>query len=206
MKLFYAPNACSIGIHVLLEELGLPFDSEAIDLRKGQQYSEGYLAVNPKGKIPALVLDDGRLLTEFAAIAYWLAQTCPQAKLFPEKLDDQTRTLELLDYMIGSIHMRGFAFILAPQKFVSDEAAHAALRSHGTSVVKVGLEHMSGVLGAKDYLLGTFTIADAALFYLTHWATAFNIERPENLASFYARMMGRPAVQRVLERERLAAG
>ncbi len=73
MKLYYAPGACSIGIHILLEEIGLPYDLERVNLQQGEQYKPAYTAVNPKSKVPTLVRDDGSVLTEYPAIAYWLA-------------------------------------------------------------------------------------------------------------------------------------
>lgn len=205
MKLFYSPNACSIGIHILLEEIGATFESEAIDVRAGQQFTPGFRAVNPKGKVPALVRDNGQLLTEFGSIAFWLARTYPEAALLPTDLEGETRAQELLDYMVASIHMRGFTLIIAAPKFVSDPAAQDELRAMGRKVATDGLMTLSEALGDQDYLLGSFSIADAALFYLTHWATAFGIDTPDNLSRFYARMKDRPAVQRVFAREQAAA-
>jgi glutathione S-transferase len=205
MKLYYSPNACSIGIHILLEEIGATFDAEAIDVRAGQQFTPAFRSVNPKGKVPALVRDDGRLLTEFSAIAFWLARTNPEADLLPKDVDGEIRVQELLDYMVASIHMRGFALIIAAPKFVSDPVAQDELRAMGRKVVTEGLQTLSAALGDKDFLMGSFSIADAALFYLTHWAAAFGIDTPDNLSRFYARMKDRPAVQRVFAREQATA-
>lgn len=205
MKLYYSPNACSIGIHILLEETGATFDAEAIDVRAGQQFSPQFRAVNPKGKVPALVRDDGKLLTEFGAIAFWLARSNPDAGLLPKDVEGEIRVQELLDYMVASIHMRGFALIVAAPKFVSDPAAQDELRAMGRKVATDGLAALSETLGEQDYLMGDFSIADAALFYLTHWAAAFGIETPDNLSRFYARMKDRPTVQRVFAREQAAA-
>jgi len=69
MKLYYAPGACSIGIHVLLEEVGKPYEAERVNLQQGEQYKPDFTAVNPKSKVPTLVRDDGSVLTEFPAIA-----------------------------------------------------------------------------------------------------------------------------------------
>ena len=73
MKLYYAPGACSIGIHVLFEEIGKPYEAERVNLQQGEQYKPPFTSVNPKSKVPTLVRDDGSVLTEFPAIAYWLA-------------------------------------------------------------------------------------------------------------------------------------
>src|SRR5579863_2280477 len=98
MKLMYSPGACSVGIHVLLEEIGKPYDAELVNLREGAQYKPDFTTVNPKSKVPTLVRDDGSVLTEFPAIAYWLARTNPVAKLLPDDVDAQTRALEAMDY------------------------------------------------------------------------------------------------------------
>lgn len=205
MKLYYSPNACSIGIHILLEEIGVPFDVEAINVRAGEQFSPSFRAVNPKGKVPALVGDDGKLHTEFGAIAFWLARSFPNAHLVPNNVESATKAHALLDYMVASIHMRGFALMIAAPKFVSDPAAQDELRAMGRKVATEGLATLSAELGAQDYLLGDFSIADAALFYLVHWAAAFDVATPDNLSQFYARMKMRPAVQRVFTREQSAA-
>src|ERR1700756_697239 len=103
MKLYYAPGACSIGIHVLLEELGKPYESEAVNLREGAQYKSEFTAINPKSKVPTLVRDDGSVLTEYPAIAYWLARTNPFGNLLPDDIDLQTQALSLTDYAVATI-------------------------------------------------------------------------------------------------------
>jgi len=73
MKLYYSPGACSIGIHVLLEEIGKPYEAVKLNFQEGQQYKPEFTSVNPKSKVPTLQRDDGSVLTEYPAIAYWLA-------------------------------------------------------------------------------------------------------------------------------------
>ena len=77
MKLYYSPGACSLGIHVLLEEIGKPYQTEIVNLREGAQFRPEFTSVNPKSKVPTLQRDDGSVLTEFPAIAVWLARTNP---------------------------------------------------------------------------------------------------------------------------------
>jgi len=84
MKFYMTPGSCSTGIHILLEECGLLFEAYIVNLLAGDQYKKDYLAINPKGSIPALVLDDGTALTEFSAIAWWLGRSYPKRKLLPE--------------------------------------------------------------------------------------------------------------------------
>ena len=94
MKLMHTPGTCTLGIHVLLEEIGKLYELEAVDLRGGAQYRPPFTALNPKSKVPALVRDDGSLLTEFTAIAYWLARANPEAGLWPDDAEAQARALE----------------------------------------------------------------------------------------------------------------
>ena len=79
MKLFYSPNACSLGIHVLLEEIGKPFELMRVDFSNGAQYKEPYVSLNPKSKVPALGREDGTLVTEWPAVAWYLAKANPVA-------------------------------------------------------------------------------------------------------------------------------
>src|SRR5262249_48665785 len=109
MKLMYSPGACSVGIHVLLEEIGKPYEAQLVNLREGAQFKPDFTAVNPKSKVPTLVRDDGSVLTEYPAIAFWLARTNPEKKLLPDDVDAQARTFEALDYAVSTIHMQGFS-------------------------------------------------------------------------------------------------
>ena len=93
MKLHYSPGACSIGIHVLLEEIGKPYETALTSTREGAQFRPDFVAINPKSKVPTLIRRDGSVLTEYPAIAFWLARTNPEAKLLPDDPDAQARAL-----------------------------------------------------------------------------------------------------------------
>jgi glutathione S-transferase len=201
MEFYFARGACSLGIHVLLEEAGASYRGVAIDLRAAEQFSETFRAVNPKSKVPALVRAEGGLLTEFQTIALWIARTYPEANLLPGGFEGELRALELLDFIVGTVHMRGFTLILVPGKFVSEEAAQTELRAHGRDVVEKGLAQLSEQLADRDWLLGDYSIADAGLFYMTMWADRIGLALPANIAAFRERMLARPAVRRALELE-----
>lgn len=201
MKLYDFPGSCSIGIHALLEESGVPYDIEVVNLASFAQRSVDYKSVNPKGKVPALLRDDGTVLTEFPAIAFWLAKTFPQAQLIGTTLEEKTRALELLDYIVGSVHMRGITFVIMPMKFLpNDENAQETLREFGRNEVINGLAALSETLGDKPYLLGDFTIADSALFYLLRMAQESGISLPANLEACLDRLSNRPAFAIALSR------
>ncbi|MDE2333409.1 MAG: glutathione S-transferase N-terminal domain-containing protein [Rhodospirillales bacterium] len=202
MKLYYAPGACSIGIHILLEEIGRPYEAVAVDLRGGEHRQPAFMALNPKSKVPALVRDDGSLLTEFPAIAFWLARTHPAAKLLPDDLEAQTRALEVMEYVTATVHMQGFSRILHPERFAPTEADFGRVEARGGEIVASGFRSLDRALGGRDYLLGDFSIADAALFYVEFWAVRRRgMTLSPNLSAHFARMLARPAVARVLRRE-----
>lgn len=205
MKLMYAPGACSMGIHVLLEEVGKPYEAQVVDLRSGGQFKPEFTAINPKSKVPTLVRDDGSVLTEFPAIAYWLARTNPQSKLLPDDADGQARALEAMDYVVATMHMQGFTRIFRPSNFAPNAADEDAVKARGREIFERGLGVLDHVLSGKDYVVGRFSIADAALFYVEFWAAArLKMDLPSNVAAHYTRMAARPAVQRTLQKEGLA--
>ena len=206
MKLYYSPGSCALGIHVLLEEIGKPYELQKINLATREQYAPEYVAINPKSKVPALQRDDGSVLTEWPAIASFLALSNPEKNLLstdPEKL---ARTLESVDYVAASLHMQGFTRIWKPEHFSVNEADHAAVKAKGHEIVDKGLKSFDGMLASQDYLGGDkMSIADAALFYLEYWiAERLKQPLPGNLAKHYDRMRARPAIKKVLTDEGLA--
>ncbi len=204
MKLMYSPGACSVGIHVLLEEIGKPYEAQLVNLREGAQYKADFTAVNPKSKVPTLVRDDGSVLTEYPAIAYWLARTNPEKKLLPDDVDAQTRAFEALDYAVSTIHMQGFSRLFRASNYTPNPADEDKVKERGKEMVEKGFAVMDKALGGKDYLVGAFSIADSALFYTEFWgAKRMNMTLPSHCDAHLKRMMARPAVQRVLQQEGL---
>ena len=206
MKLYYAPGACSIGIHVLLEEIGKPYDGVAVNLRQGEQFQAGFTSVNPKSKVPTLVRDDGSVLTEFPAIAYWLACSNPEAKLLPDDVEAQTRALEAMDYAVATIHMQGASRLFRPSNYSPTASDEEAVKARGKDIFEKGLATLDKALAGKDYIAGAFSIADAAVFYVEFWAARpLKMTLPPNCQAHFDRMLARPAVQRTLQAEGLAA-
>ena len=109
--------------------------------------------------------------------------------------------LETMDYVVGTIHMQGFARIFNTKEFTPSERDYGAVRSRGKEIVEKGFSVINGILEGKDYIAGTFSIADAALFYVEFWADKINLNMPENCLSHYRRMLKRQAVYGVLREE-----
>jgi len=202
MKLYYSPGACSLGIHVLLEEIGKPYEAERVDLRTPVA-ERPLTAVNPKSKVPTLLRDDGTILTEYPALAFWLARSNPETHLIPEDVEGQTRVLEALEYCVASLHMQGFSRMFGARR-AATEAERDSMVAQGRDVVTRALARLDAMLADKQWIAGAFSIADSAVFYCCTWAKPFGVELPANVAAHFARMKARPAVQAALAAEGLA--
>ena len=206
MKLFYAAGACSIGIHVILEEIGKPYDAQKLQLAGNPADRAALDAVNPKSKVPTLQRDDGSVVTEFPVIAHWLAETNPDAHLLPEDKEQALRAAEAMDFCVATIHMQGFSRLFRPANFAPSEADHDAVKARGRELIEKGFAVMAKTLGDKEWVAGPYSVADSALFYVEYWAVKrMNMTVPAPIAAHFERMMARPAVQRMLAAEGLAA-
>lgn len=205
MKLFYAPGACSMGIHILLEEIGKPYEAVKLDIRGGENYRPPFSELNPKGKVPTLQRDDGSVVTEFPVIAHYLAKTNPEAGLLPTSEEAELRAAEAMDYCVATIHMQAFARQFRPGSFSKNEAEHEAVKTQGREMAAKGFGLMDKTLAGKDWVAGSYGIADSALFYVAFWGKRAGMALPPNVAAHLDRMLARPAVQRMIEQEGLTA-
>lgn len=201
LKFFMTPGSCTTGIHILLEELDLLFEVQLVNLLAGDHQSTEFRALNPKSTIPLLVTEDGRAISEFQAIAWWLARTYSRAGLLPTGLDEEVRVLEVMDYAVGTLHMQGFARIFTAEKFTPNAAEQAAVQQQGQTIIAEAFAVVETLLPDNGYVLDEFSIADAALFYPEFWAVHSQIPLPPRCAAHYRKMLTRPAVRRVLSEE-----
>ena len=206
MKLYWGKHTCAIGIHVLLEEIGRPFTLEEVDVLGQENRGEAFKAVNPKMKVPVLVRDDGSHLTEYGAIATWLALTNPGKALIPENVEDRVRAIEIMDYAVGTLHGQAFGRVFMPTKFEPKDLLHKAglgqssTKAEGLAMVRQGFDILDRQLEGRAYAGGQgFSIADTALFYCERWAPEVGVALPANLAAHLDRMRARPSVRRALE-------
>lgn len=205
MKLYYAPGACSLGIHVLMEEIGAPYEAIRLDIKTGDTQKPDFLAVNPKGKVPTLVRDDGRVVTEYPVIAHFLAENAPAVHLLPADKDAALTAAEVTDFCVATIHMQGFSRLFRPANFSPDEAGHEAVKARGRELVEKGFALLDKQMTGREWVAGTFSYADSALFYVEYWAAKrLGLPLPANLAAHLDRMMARPAVARTLAAEGLS--
>lgn len=207
MKLYYSPNACSMGIHVVLEEIGKPYELAPVALKDGAQHKPEYMAINPKSKVPALARDDGSLLTEFPVIAMWLARSNPNARLVPDDLEGETRCMEMLDYVCGTIHPQGFTRQFRAANFTPTEADLPKVVEQGKALAAKYFSTLEKNWKGGTWVLPSgYSVADAALFFVEYWATRRSgMTLPPKLQAHLDAMLARPAVQRTLAQEGLAA-
>ena len=200
MKLYYSPAACSLSPHIVLREAGLPFEL-ALASTKTKKLADGsdYLAINPKGQVPALALDSGELLTEGPAIVQYIADQAPASGLAPAAGTlARYRLMEWLNFITSELH-KGFSPLFAPN--TPDDYK---------PVVKARLMERLGwvdaQLAGKAYLMGDqFTVADAYLFTVAGWTkfVGMDLSGLTALSAYLARVGARPAVQEALKAEGL---
>lgn len=204
--LCYAKKTCSIGIHVLMEEIGKPYDLKIVDFSKKEQKEPEYLAINPKGKVAALVRDDGSVVTEFTSIAMALALANPEANLMPTDPEGMVRTVEAMDFAIGTIHMLSWRMYRRPDAYSDIPEAIEQLKVRGKDAMMAAFDVVDKDLEGREWLVGdSFTVADAALYYNEYWAVdVAGWDLPPNVKAHYERMKQRPSVKASRELEGVA--
>lgn len=207
MKLYYSPGACSVGIHVILEEIGKPYELSLVALKDGAQHKPEYTAVNPKSKVPALDRGDGRALTEYPVIAMWLAKSNPEKKLAPADLEGETRCAEMLDYICGTVHPQGFTRQFRAANFTPREEDLPKVVEQGKTLAAKYFDVLEKTWSGNGWVLPTgYSVADSALFFVEYWAVRRSgMTLPPKLDAHLKAMLARPAVQRALTQEGLAA-
>ncbi len=183
LTLYFAPGSSSMAPHIALHEIGLPFESRPISLAKKENRTPAYLAINPEGHVPTLLIDS-RPLTEVAAILFYLATRFPEAGLLPEgDIEAQAQAVSWMSFIAATVH-----------------PARRQGLDHARTVYAIADQR----LGNRQWALLRYSIADIHLFRL-FWRFSNSVKpaRTEfpNLFAHYDRMMMRPAVQRTLEIE-----
>ena len=199
MKLYYSPGACSLSPHIVAREAGLPLTTVRVDTKnKKTEFGDDYRAINPKGYVPLLELDNGVRLSEGPAIVQYLADLAPAAKLAPANgTFERYQLQEWLNFITSEIHKQfsplfdGTMPEEAKEKFRNKLAGRFDL--------------LAGQLEGRDYLMGSFTVADAYLFTVLGWTryTGPDLARWPVLQAYVARVAARPQVQAAMKEEGL---
>jgi glutathione S-transferase len=200
VKLYYMPGACSLATHFLLREAGLPVELERVGRDKKTESGEDFLAVNPKGYVPALRMEDGDILTENVVVHGYIADLKPDTKLAPAHgTKARVKQDELAAFISTEIH-KSYSPLFNPA--VTDEGRKAAIDRLATRYALIEKQLSDG----RSYLTGdTFATVDAYLFTVTNWANSLKIDLSAfpNLLAYQKRVSARPAVQASLVAEGL---
>lgn len=200
MKLYFSPGVCSLSPHIALVEAGLDFSLERVDMStKLTASGADFRAINSKGYVPALELDDGTVLTEGPAIVQYIADLAPQAKLMgPVGSIERYLVASWLNFIATELH-KNFNPLFNP---ANGEEVKAAARANLSN----RLTWLAGQLEGRDYLMGSqFSAADGYLFAVLGWAglVKFSLADWPVFAAYSARVAARPAVQQALRNEGL---
>jgi glutathione S-transferase len=183
LTFYFAPGSSSMAVHIALHEIGVPFESRPMSFKQQELRSPDYLAINPEGKVPTLLID-GRPLTEVAGILYYLARRFPDAALLPAgDVEAEARAISWMSFIASTLH---------------------PARARGLDYAKQVYGIADRRLGSNEWVLGQYAIVDIHLFRL-YWRLANSLKPPAgtfpHLTAHHDRMMKRPAVQRTLEIE-----
>ncbi len=204
--LYYAPGTCSLASHIALEEAGASYALRRLDFSKGQQQSADYLAVNPKGRVPALATPRGTL-TETPAILAFVAQSFPDSNLAP--LDDAFAFAEVQafnSYLCATLHV-AHAHKFRGARWADDPAAHEAMKKKVPQSVGACFELIEREMLRGPWVMGDqYTIADAYLFTVAQWIEGDEVDtsRLPRVLEHRNRMMERPAVAKAVADEKAA--
>ncbi|WP_354691347.1 glutathione transferase GstA [Phytobacter sp. RSE-02] len=198
MKLFYKPGACSLASHIVLREAGKDFELARVDLaKKCLENGDDFLAINPKGQIPALAINANTLLTEGVAIMQYVADSAPKSDLLPPVgFLSRYKTLEWLNFVATELH-KGFTPLFRPD-------TPEAFKPTARALLEKKLEYVDAALADQQWINGeNFSIADAYLFTVLRWAVAVKLNFPQagNIANYMQRVASRPAVAAAMAAE-----
>ena len=200
MKLFLKPGACSLSPHIVLEEVGLKYETEVVDLKtKVTASGQDYWKINPKGYVPALQLDNGDVITEGPAIVQYLADQVPGKKLAPANGSIERYALQGWLTFIGTEIHKNFSPFFNP-------ATPAEWKAMCRANLERRFAYVAEQLAGKDYLMGAdFSVADAYLFTVMGWAKFIELDLSQwpALAAYQARVAARPAVVAAMKAEGL---
>lgn len=202
-KLYYSPGAVSLATHIALEELGRPYELEPIQIREGQQRSERYLKIHPLGRLPALEVAPGVILTETPALLGYVADLAPELGLLPQDVLSRARAGEWMSLLASAVHVAFISFF-RPDRYTSDDAAMAALKVDGKQRFFDLLLHVESRLPESGFVLGEhYSLCDAYLSVFYLWARRFElpVARLPRYGALVAAVLPRPAVRRALEQE-----
>jgi glutathione S-transferase len=201
LTLYYGRGACSMAAHIVLEESGEKYEPRPVDLAGGEQRTDPYLKINPHGRVPALRLDDGSVLTENTAILPFLGK---RFGLWPSDPLKEARALSTIGFFAASVHP-AHAHIGRPERYTADQSAFPGIKDMGLKTFHAYLKEIDGRLAGREWLGDQYSVLDPYAFVFYTWGIRRELPVAElkNYTAFKDRMVRRPAVQRVVADEKV---
>jgi glutathione S-transferase len=203
LTLYYAPGACSMAPHIVLEEGGEKYEARRVDFSKAEQRTEAYMkTVHPLGRVPALGgIDAGAPLTENTAILPYLGK---RYKLWPTDPVAEARALSLIGFFAATVHP-AHAHISRPERYATDKAHFPDIQEQGRKSFQTYLQQIDGMLAGRQWLSDSYSVLDPYAFTFYVWGVRREVPMAgmKNYTAHKDRMLARPAVQRVVEDEKL---
>lgn len=204
MKLFYMPGACSLAPHIVLEWIGQPFELGRIE--RGKTREPEFLAVNPAGKVPAFIENDGRVLTEAEAILLYLAEKFPEYELGASPTPEARYEMhKWMSYLTGDVHPAFYPYFL-PQRYIADEHQYHAIRESAYKQIDACFQLLDRYMSDRPYMIEERrTVLDPYLFVFCRWGKS--LPKPftdyPNLHRFLLQMAEDEGVQRAMQSQRI---
>jgi glutathione S-transferase len=201
LTLYFTPGACSMAAHIVLEESGERYEPQPVDLAKGEQRAEAYLKINPQGRVPALRLDNGEPLAENTAILPYLGK---RFGLWPNDPIAEAKALSLIGFFAASVHP-AHAHIGRPERYAADPSAFPTLKETGLKAFHGYLQQVDGMLAGREWFSEKYSVLDPYGFVFYTWGIRreLPVRELKNYTALKDRMLKRPAVQRVVEQEKI---
>jgi len=199
LTLYYAPGACSMASHVVLEESGEKYEARRVDLAKGEQRTEAYLKIHPLGRVPALMLDGGEPLTENTAILPYLGK---RFGLWPTDPLKEARALSIVGFFATSVHP-AHGHIGRPERYTEDKSAFPGIQAMARKSYHEYLKQIDAMFAGREWLSDSYSVLDPYALVFYNWGVRRELPVAElkHYTAFKDRMLKRPAVQRVLADE-----
>jgi glutathione S-transferase len=199
LTLYYAAGACSLAAHIVLEESGEKYEARKVDLAKGEQRTPEYLKIHPLGRVPALLFDNGKPLTENTAILPYLGK---RFKLWPAEPIAEAQALSVIGFFAASVHP-AHGHIGRPERYATDKSAHANIQETGKKSFHGYLEQIDGMYAGREWLAERYSVLDpyALVFYSWGIRRELPVAQMKNYTAAKERMLARPAVRSIVEKE-----
>jgi glutathione S-transferase len=201
LTLYYAPGACSMAAHIVLEDSGDKYEAKKVDLAGGEQRTEAYLKINPLGRVPVLRLDSGENLTENTAILPYLGK---RLGLWPTEATAEAKALSLIGFFATNVHP-AHAHVGRPERYTADSAAFPGIKDMGLKTFHTYLKQIDGMLAGREWLSDRYSVLDPYAFVFYTWGVRRELPMAElkNYSAHKDRLLKRPGAARVVADEKV---